>query len=247
MNPATADRYAAIERMYSLGQWQQVLDASDTLLAALPGDDDPSLRQRLLLLQGHTRLHGLGQVDAATALYQQVLDSRPEPVLLAVAQQELARAQAMTVAAEPAVEPAPSESTLLSHAFPFTAEAVGMPPTGQPAAAAPWLETVSPAQRPAQAEPPAQSEPAPQPDAAPPEPATPWVSEPAAAATTPIPTPTPTPTPVEMVEVLEVIEEPEQIAVHQADPDHAQIVDLAPWSPAEEAELARGLLEVVLR
>jgi hypothetical protein len=47
--------------------------------------------------------------------------------------------------------------------------------------------------------------------------------------------------------VIEVIEEPEQIAVHQADPDRAQIVDLAPWSPAEEAELARGLLEVVLR
>jgi hypothetical protein len=49
------------------------------------------------------------------------------------------------------------------------------------------------------------------------------------------------------VEVIEVIEEPEQIAVHQADLDRTQIVDLAPWSPAEEAELARGLLEVVLR
>lgn len=219
MNPAIADRYAAIERMYSLGQWQQVLDASDALLAALPGDDDPSLRQRLLLLQGHTRLHGLGQIDAATALYQQVLDSQPEPVLLAVAQQELARAQSMTVA----VEPAPSEPTLLNQAFPFTAEAVGTAPPGQPAAAAPWLETVSQSQRPAQAEP------APQPNAAAPEPAT------------------PTPTPVETLEMIEVIEEPEQIAVHQADPDRAQIVDLAPWSPAEEAELARGLLEVVLR
>jgi hypothetical protein len=241
MNPATADRYAAIERMYSLGQWQQVLDASDALLAALPGDDDPSLRQRLLLLQGHTRLHGLGQIDAATALYQQVLDSQPEPVLLAVAQHELARAQAMTVTTGPAlepaiettVEPAPSEPTLLSHAFPFTAEAVGMPPPGQPAAAAPWLETVSQPQRPAQAEP------APQPNAAAPEPAPPWLSEPAAVA--------PTPTPVETLEIIEVIEEPEQIAFHQTDPDHAQIVDLAPWSPAEEAELARGLLEVVLR
>jgi len=241
MNPAPTDRYAAIERMYSLGQWQQVLEASDALLADVPGDDDPSLRQRLLLLQGHTRLHGLGQVDAASALYQQVLDSRPEPVLLAVAQQELARAQSMSVTAEPAVEPAPSDTSLLSHAFPFTAEAMGMPPPGQPAAAAPWLETVSQAQRPTQAEPPAPGEPAPQPDAAPPEPATPWVSEPAAAA------PTPRPTPVETLEMIEVIEEPEQIAVQQADPEHAQIVDLAPWSPAEEAELARGLLEVVLR
>ena len=232
MNPATADRYAAIERMYSLGQWQQVLDASDALLAALPGDDDPSLRQRLLLLQGHTRLHGLGQIDAASALYQQVLDSQPEPVLLAVAQQELTRAQTMTETAdpavEPAVEPAPREPTLLSQAFPFTAEAVGTAPPGQPAAAAPWLESLS------QPKP----EPAPQPQADAPAPAPPWLTEPPAAA------PTPTPTSVEMIEV---IEEPEQIAVHQADPDRAQIVDLAPWSPAEEAELARGLLEVVLR
>lgn len=228
MSPTTADRYAAIERLYSLGQWQQVLDESEALLAGLTGNNASSLRQRLLLLQGHTRLHGLGQIDAASALYQQVLDSQPEPVLLAVAQQELARAQTMTETAdpavEPAVEPAPREPTLLRQAFPFTAEAVGTAPPGQPAAAAPWLESSS------QPKP----EPAPQPQADAPAPAPPWLTEPPAAAPTP-------------VEVIEVIEEPEQIAVHQADPDRAQIVDLAPWSPAEEAELARGLLEVVLR
>ena len=237
MNPAPADRYAAIERMYSLGQWQQVLEASEALLADVPGDDDPSLRQRLLLLQGHTQLHGLGQVDAAIALYRQVLASQPEPVLLAVAQQELARAQLMAQAAEPAVEPAPSEPTPLSHAFPFTAEAVGTAPPGQQAAAAPWLEMVSQPEPATEAEPAAQ----PEPEAAPPAAAPPWLSEPAAAA------PTPTPTPVETLEMIEVIEEPEQIAVQQADPGLAQIIDLAPWSPAEEAELARGLLEVVLR
>ena len=228
MSPTTADRYAAIERLYSLGQWQQVLDESEALLAGLTGNDASSLRQRLLLLQGHTRLHGLGQIDAASALYQQVLDSQPEPVLLAVAQQQLARAQTMTETAdpavEPAVEPAPREPTLLRQAFPFTAEAVGTAPPGQPAAAAPWLESLS------QPKP----EPAPQPQADAPAPAPPWLTEPPAAAPTP-------------VEVIEVIEEPEQIAVHQADSDRAQIVDLAPWSPAEEAELARGLLEVVLR
>jgi hypothetical protein len=228
MSPTTTDRYAAIERLYSLGQWQQVLDESEALLAGLTGNNASSLRQRLLLLQGHTRLHGLGQIDAASALYQQVLDSQPEPVLLAVAQQQLARAQTMTETAdpavEPAVEPAPREPTLLSQAFPFTAEAVGTAPPGQPAAAAPWLESSS------QPKP----EPAPQPQADAPAPAPPWLTEPPAAAPTP-------------VEVIEVIEEPEQIAVHQADPDRAQIVDLAPCSPAEEAELARGLLEVVLR
>lgn len=218
MNPAATDRYAAIERMYSQGQWQQVLDASEALLASLQGNDNPSLRQRLLLLQGHTRLHGLQQLDAAIALYQQVLDSQPEPVLLAVAQQELDRARSLTTSTKPTGEPVPGEpvpSQVESpdHAFPFTAAAVGTPPAGQASAAAPWLEGLS------------QPEPA----------APPWVSEPAAAASL---------TPVEL------IEEPEQIAVHQADPTSAEIVDLvdlAPWSPAEEAELARGLLEVVLR
>jgi hypothetical protein len=210
----------------------------------------------LLLLQGHTRLHGLGQRDAAISLYQEVLNSQPEPVLQAVAQQELTRAQAMTPAmdaviepvtesamqpvvqpaAQPAVEPAPNAEALLHHAFPFTAEAVGTAPAGQPASAAPWLESLS--------EPTPDHEPAtdpelsPQPDAPRSMPAPPWVSEPSAA---------PTSTPVEVIEVIEVIEEPDQIAVQQADPALAQIVDLAPWSPAEEAELARGLLEVVLR
>ena len=211
MSPTTADRYAAIERLYSLGQWQQVLDDSEALLAGLPGDDASSLRQRLLLLQGHTRLHGLGQVDAAAALYQQVLDSQPEAVLEAVARQELARAR--------------SREQGMDQAFPFKAEAVGTPPTGQAAAAAPWLETLS------QTKPEPESQPvlAAQPEiAAQP----PWVEQ------QPAPEPL---TPVELVE------EPEQVVVHQADPTRVEIVDLAPWSPAEEAELARGLLEVVLR
>jgi hypothetical protein len=205
MSPTTADRYAAIERLYSLGQWQQVLDESEALLAGLTGNDASSLRQRLLLLQGHTRLHGLGQVDTAAALYQQVLDSQPEAVLEAVARQELARAR--------------SREQAMDQAFPFKAEAVGTPPTGQGAAAAPWLETLS------KTEPEPESQPvlAAQP---------PWVEQ------QPAPEPL---TPVELVE------EPEQIVVHQADPTRAEIVDLAPWSPAEEAELARGLLEVVLR
>ncbi len=230
MNPAATDRYAAIERMYSQGQWQQVLDASEALLASLQGNDNPSLRQRLLLLQGHTRLHGLQQHDAAITLYQQVLDSQPEPVLLAVAQHELDRARSLTTVMKPTEEPVPgepvpSQAESPDHAFPFTAAAVGTPPAGQASAAAPWLEGLS------QPEP----EPAAQAAAERPTAAPPWVSEPAAAATL---------TPVEL------IEEPEQIAVHQADPTSAEIVDLvdlAPWSPAEEAELARGLLEVVLR
>lgn len=206
MSPTTADRYAAIERMYSLGQWQQVLEDSEALLADLPNDDASSLRQRLLLLQGHTQLHGLGQVAAAAALYQQVLDSRPEAVLEAVARQELARARAREQTDAPAA-PAP---TPLIQAFPFKAEAVGTPPTELAAAAAPWLESLGQSQ----------PDPAPQP---------------------------PLMDLVDVVDVVDVVEEPEQIVVHQADPTQAEIVDLAPWSSAEEAELARGLLEVVLR
>ena len=66
---------------------------------------------------------------------------------------------------------------------------------------------------------------------------------------------------IEEIPIASVIEEPEQIEVQQADPQRAEVVDLmdrdepaaapvatdqARWSPAEEAELAKGLLTVVL-
>ena len=231
MSDDLQDRYAAVERLYSQGQWEQVLQTSAALLADLPQQPGEPLRTRLLLLQGHTQLHGLGQIASAAALYHQVLEERPEPLMQAIAQQELARchdAQASAPAANtPGPEPAP-----LNPAFPFVAQAVGAPADGQAVSAAPWLEAMAP---PAPGQGPAEDAPRP--------PKQPVVTEP------------------EQIEPVDVIEEPEQIAVLQADPRQDEPIDLEPeplpeptapltaaprWSPAEEAELAKGMLLVVL-
>ncbi|MBU6250413.1 MAG: hypothetical protein KGO47_04505 [Cyanobacteria bacterium REEB417] len=199
MSDALQDRYAAVERLYGQGQWEQVLQTSAALLGDLPKQPGESLRTRLLLLQAHAHLHGLGQIDSAAALYHQVLEEQPEPLLQAIAQRELARCHGAPKAAPP------------GPAFPFVAEAIGTPAPDQAASAMPWLEALAPQ------------------------------------------------TPVD------VVEEPEQIAVLQAGSHQDEPLDLEPvpqpqpepeptapipaaprWSPADEAELAKGMLLVVL-
>jgi len=199
MSDALQDRYAAVERLYGQGQWEQVLQTSAALLVDLPQQAGASLRIRLLLLQAHAHLHGLGQIDSAAALYHQVLEEQPEPLLQAIAQRELARCHGAPKAAPP------------GPAFPFVAEAIGTPAPDQAASA--------------------------------------------------IPEATPAADPL----VAEIVEEPEQIAVLQAGSHQDEPLDLEPvpqpqlepepaapipaaprWSPADEAELAKGMLLVVL-
>ncbi|MBM5800609.1 MAG: hypothetical protein FJ077_07170 [Cyanobacteria bacterium K_DeepCast_35m_m2_023] len=276
------DRYAAVERLYGQGQWSQVLDACAALLAELPAEPADPLRIRLTLLQGHTQLYGFGQVQAAAALYQQVLDSQPEPLLQTIALQELERCrQQQAIADQPptptadAQSMAPQGEATVNNAFPFAPMAVGSAAAPQTVSAMPWLEQlggVDPAASRPQpsveesqifattveataahdnadarvpaADPAAEvvADPAPQPEV---------MADPSEAPAAPI--------------VADVIEEPDQFEVHQADPERAETVDLTPlaelgseddqqdsaptpgWSPEQEAEWAKGLLRVVLR
>ena len=323
MSDALLDRYAAVERLYSQGQWDQVLQASNALLAELPPEPGDPWRARLLLLQGHTHLYGLAQFEKAAAIYQQVLDGRPEPVLQNVAEQELARCQEALAAAaatsaaatpEQAAITAQSQPTLaapqapaptpLSQEFPFTAQAMGSPPPDQAVSAMPWLEVlggVDPAAAEMQGG--STSDSAANPFVAAPTAPTETAADSAALpfeVTTTAPDET-APEPEAVVEVeaelnvavavdaelepeaaaaaeampqqeeaaeaafsvdapSDVIDEPDQVEVRQADRRSAEVIDLesidtpepaqaaAPprWSPAEEAELARGLLTVVL-
>lgn len=264
MSDAQQERYAAIERHYSQGQWQEVLNGSTALLAELPDQPGDPLRTRLILLQGHTQLYGLGQIAEAAAVYRQVLDSQPEPVLQSIAQQELERCLGQ-MAASQTETPLPSTTgeAAAGSDFPFTATAVGSAAAGQTVSAMPWLDALGGVD-PAAAV-------APQGSADQP----PWLTTP--------PLDTKAANPAEVP--AEVIDEPEQIDVHQADPQRAEVVDLAPVeaqeslttpaeelrsnipddasesdqdpmdqpmepslvSAAEDAELARGLLTVVLR
>lgn len=273
MSDAMFERYAAIERLYSQGQWAEVLQGSTALLGELPAEPGEPLRTRLLLLQAHTHLYGLGEIAKAAAIYEQVLADQPEPMLQGIAQQELARCQeslaatasaAATSSASPTAsdnpssagcEPAvpPAAATPLSADFPFVPQAVGSAPSGQGVSAMPWLEAmggVDPARQPA-------ADPSPEPLS--PEPEQKTDPAPKAPDGEPIPTVIQT---ASVLEAADVIEEPEQIEVRLADLKQAETLDLEPvtdlelmtpppaqkppWSPAEEAELAKGLLTVVL-
>jgi hypothetical protein len=105
------ERYGAIERFYAEQNWPEVEGQSQALLAELPADPAHPLRQRLLLLLGHTRLYGRGDQAAAARYYQEVLASNPEPALRQIAEQGLQQSgQAIAPAGQgsPAHEAEPS-------------------------------------------------------------------------------------------------------------------------------------------
>lgn len=116
------ERYAAIERFYAEQNWPEVEGQSQALMAELPADPAHPLRQRLLLLLGHTRLYGRGDQAAATRYYQEVLASNPEPVLRQIAEQGL---QQSAHASAPAVQASPP---------------LGADPSGSGSPAMPWLQ-----------------------------------------------------------------------------------------------------------
>lgn len=116
------ERYAAIERFYAEQNWPEVEGQSQALLAELPADPAHPLRQRLLLLLGHTRLYGRGDQSAAARYYQEVLASNPEPVLRQIAEQGL---QQSGQASTPAGQASPP---------------LGAEPSGAASPAMPWLQ-----------------------------------------------------------------------------------------------------------
>lgn len=91
-------RYAAIERIYSERQWDDVAQRSEELLLDLPDDTNHPLRQRLQLLLGHTHLYGYRDTATAAGFYSWVRAATEEPILLDIASQGLqqcARGNAM--------------------------------------------------------------------------------------------------------------------------------------------------------
>jgi hypothetical protein len=100
--------YAALERLYSEGRWNDTEVAGQALLAMLDrlvvqldhsGTTFPQAssywRERVLLVLGHTHFYGLDDPAAAAAQYQQVLDDGSDPMLRDIASAGLAQCQAM--------------------------------------------------------------------------------------------------------------------------------------------------------
>jgi hypothetical protein len=86
------ERYAAIEQAYRDRAWPTVLEEGTALLHDLGGGQDrvtEGLRQRLLLLLGHTHLHGFGDLNAARDSYSAVLAADAEASLRQIAEDGL--------------------------------------------------------------------------------------------------------------------------------------------------------------
>ncbi|MFM8660743.1 MAG: hypothetical protein ACKOCI_05245 [Cyanobium sp.] len=266
------ERYSAIERAYSERRWPEVESLSQGLLAELdPIKADP-LRLRLVLLQGHTRLYGLTDPSGARQYYASVLQHCEEPTLRDIAQQGLAQcdreAEAqlpITQAAAPwLIDSAPSEAGAATNpaasddASPWLSELAGA--AGQESGqTAEEPESPSPAAAPAADLPAIAPQAVPAPEASTPE------QEPGLAAE-----------PEQIGEAIaervsepeaelvgEIVDEPEQIAVAQANPllrqelvleeltspgeDNSSASDSpGEWTADQLDDLSRGLLRIRL-
>ncbi len=234
-----AQRYAVIEQAYSREKWATVLSDGGELLEELGPSDNPQLtglKLRLQLLLGHTQLYGYGDKDAAAGYYGTVAEKSSEAALTRIAEQGLKQC---------AIEEAPAPPGTGAAVTDNAAPTPGFLAEGAPGPAAPWLTktaaaaaavTASTAAPGAELEPAAKEEG--QDGATTTTPAAPW-SEPSL--------------------VPEVVEEPELIELHQADPALADDVELSwkessPSSPAaaasmgkEDEELLSGLMLVRVR
>ena len=221
------ERYAAIEKAYCEDRWPVVIEQGGKLLNQLP-PEDMGLRQRLQLLMAHSYLYGYGERDAAEDLYRAVLESKAEASLRQIAAQGLEQcelpAQRLTTPTSAAQAPpqAPEEAAVLTPHAPLNPEDLPKPVAGPSLEedGGPSLHDSVQALIPAVTEASAVHQPA--------APVMPWLETPAApAAEAP-------PVPERETLVAEVIDEPEMIEVHQADPMLAEQIDLEEASAAAD-------------
>jgi hypothetical protein len=213
-------RYSAIELAYSERRWPEVESLSQGLLAELgPNPTDP-LQLRLVLLLGHTRLYGMADASGAQHYYSSVLEHCQEQTLRDIAQQGLAQCDRLVQQAS--VNRPQAAAPWLTSAEPERSPTSPLAKKGVPEGgareaaandAAPWLSDLSlPAAPPAETEP--ETEPTFRPEQA--------ATDPARTAE------------AGMILVPEIVEEPEQIAVAQADPRQQEEVPIQELSSARQ-------------
>lgn len=219
-NPAESsqlDSYAAVEAAYRNGDWNTVLEQGTVLnrrMARAAGANVQALRQRLELMLAHTHLYGFSDAESAQRHYQALLNQPLEASLRQMAEDGLKqcrdRVGAMaqlsgeqgTAASEPSEDNASQGSDLASE-------------SGGSAAAEPWLEDLNANRSTANT---TTAQPTATTDASP---------LPSADQQASISTSTNNQDPSETL-IPEVIDEPELLEIHQADPDLADEVLLNP-------------------
>jgi hypothetical protein len=224
------ERYAAIETAYCQDRWPVVIDQGGKLLSQL-APEDVGLRQRLQLLMAHSYLYGFGERDAAEDLYRAVHESKAEASLRQIAAQGLLQCELPPPSAGSPAAAAPSGQSALGAPPQAPLSPENLP---QPVGAPSLQEDNGPSlHESVQALIPGVPE-----EAAPPRPATPvmpWLER-GGTPSEPPPTPAAEPipasvdwqpsTPAREALEAEVIDEPELIEVHQADPRLAEEIEL---------------------
>jgi hypothetical protein len=203
-----AQLYGVIEQAYSKENWATVLQDGEELLLLLRQTDNPQLlglQMRLQLLLGHTQLYGYGDKAAAAGYYGTVAEQSSEAALTNIAAQGVKQC----AIEEPPTEEAPAKAPAEAPAEAVTTAVA--PIDGPSAPAAPWLTAATTTSTqistaPSSATVSGDAEMSPLEEAAASTPAAPW-SEPSL--------------------IPEVVEEPELIELHQADPSLAEDVELA--------------------
>ncbi len=231
-----AQRYAAIENSYSKEDWPTVLKEGDVLLQELEAEGLESfqpLRMRLQLLLGHTHLYGYDAKEKAASLYGLVASESSEAALARIAEQGLKQC---------AVPAAPEPEVVATSPLEAPATGGSAAAASSTTAAAPWLEATVAAKSVAAASPAAASSLPAMPFTGPigSAPAEPTSSQPEISAA---------PWAEESL-IPDIVEEPELIELHQADPSLADEVVVAwqdrPGNVVEvsDEDLLSGLLLV---
>jgi hypothetical protein len=226
------EAYVAVERAYSLQQFPEALRLALDLLPRIPTGSDDQLDLRLQLLIGHTYLYGLGLPQQALPCYQQVLKLSYDPTYRELAEQGVTLCQQS--GASPLAAENPASGGLSSGPNPGVIND-DAPSSGATAGAAvPWLDDLSSMGT-------AQASGSPQ---------GPTGQVAAVTAAQPWATVQDDPGQGALVERIERIE-PELVEpMEEPTPAGDALGGLgAPqaFSPSEAAELAKGLLRVVLR
>jgi hypothetical protein len=87
------DAYIAVEHAYSRQKFPEALRLAQELVPLIPSGSADQLDLRLQLLIGHTYLYGLVQPQQALACYQQVLTQSSDPTYRELAKQGLSLCQ----------------------------------------------------------------------------------------------------------------------------------------------------------
>jgi len=129
------DAYIAVEHAYSMQQFPEALRLAQDLVPRIPSGSEDQLDLRLQLLIGHTYLYGLGLPQKALPCYQQVLKLSYDPTYRELAEQGVALCQqagvSLLAGGSQSASPSPAAS------------ADEAPSSSSSGMAVPWLEDLN--------------------------------------------------------------------------------------------------------